>query len=81
MTNIKITQEAREVAEQVLGEMALGDERRAYEVVQSLINRTLERAAKIGDDYEGTASNERCDDPQGAAAYDIADAIRALKDN
>ena len=39
----------------------------------------LEEAAKVADSFEGTAANDRCDDPQGAAATDIADLIRALK--
>lgn len=40
-----VSKEARDLAEQVLGEMALGNERRAYDVIQSLIDDTLERAA------------------------------------
>lgn len=51
------------------------------EMMQALINQTVDRCAKVADDYEGTAANDRCDDPQGAAACDIGDAIRTLKDN
>ena len=40
----------------------------------------VEEAAKVADCYESTASNERCDDPQGAAACDIAAAIRTLSE-
>ena len=41
----------------------------------------LERAAEIADAYEGSGSAERADDPCSAVACDIADSIRAEKEN
>lgn len=42
-------------------------------------NDAIEAAAKVAEDFEGTASMERCDDPLAAAGCAIADDIRALK--
>lgn len=94
MTNIKITQEAREVAEQVLGEMALGNESRAYAIVQALINQTIDRIAHEADRRmvryiaRANEANEAGDDEiaYGRKECSLAmeffgDYIRTLKDN
>lgn len=39
---------------------------------------TIERCAKVAEDFEGRGALERCDDPTGAIANEIADLIRAL---
>jgi hypothetical protein len=40
--------------------------------------KTVELCAKIAEDYEGSASAERADNPGGAACQEIAERIRGL---
>lgn len=90
---MKISHEAREAALRLAGfdsedDLIYWGRQSHHEKVdgvaaamQSLINSTLERAQAVADKYEGTAANERCDDPQAAAACDISEAIGKLMES
>jgi hypothetical protein len=51
------------------------------ETLHAAYSAGLERAAEIADAYEGSMMLERSDTPSLAAACEIADSIRAEKEN
>jgi len=78
MTNIKITQEAKQAAECLQTYLSIRGlkDGQIERSMQALINQTVERCAKVADD-------NRTDDGRmwDAACRTVASEIRTLKDN
>ena len=62
----------------VKAEPAAWNTRAPADLRSALEAETIERCAKVAEDFEGRGALERCDDPTGAIANEIADLIRAL---
>lgn len=84
MTNIKITQEAKQAAECLKTYLSIRGlkDGQIERSMQALINQTVERCAKVAEEYKQMGyMSERERDYCQQHGEDVAEAIRTLKDN